>query len=177
VDPLGFDRVRKRRPTDLIDESLNGLLPPDSYSLLEGMQLSLTVSGRVTNLEPLADDPKLSKLRAALDRRVGEAQLPELIRAVDAEVRFSWIMLGREPRSSKELLMVYAGILAHGTALSASETARMIRSCPQPLSVSTNQCISSNQRRPAGGCYTRPRKLQVLDSKSIRRLSGAPGFW
>jgi hypothetical protein len=30
-------------------------------------------------LEPLADDPKVTKLRAALDRRVGEAQLPELI--------------------------------------------------------------------------------------------------
>ena len=62
---------------------------------------------------PLAaqeEDPKLTKLRAALDKRVGEAQLPELILAVDAEVRFSWIMLGREPRSERELLMVYAGI-------------------------------------------------------------------
>src|SRR5277367_5590485 len=57
----------------------------------------------LTPLEPLAEDPKVTKLRAALDRRVGEAQLPELILAVDAQVRFSWIMLGREPRSSKEL--------------------------------------------------------------------------
>jgi hypothetical protein len=39
--------------------------------------------------------------------------------AVDAQVRFSWIMLGREPRSATELLMVYAGILAHGTSMSA----------------------------------------------------------
>ena len=46
-------------------------------------------------------DPKLAKLRTALDERVGEAQLPELILAVDAQVRFSWIMLGREPRSAK----------------------------------------------------------------------------
>jgi len=30
-----------------------------------------------------------------------------------SQVRISWIMLGREPRSDKELLMVYAGILAH----------------------------------------------------------------
>jgi len=72
------------------------------------------------------EDPELAKLRSALDRRIGEAQLPELILAVDAEVRFSWIMLGREPRSISELLMVYGGILAHGTALSAAETARMI---------------------------------------------------
>jgi hypothetical protein len=87
------------------------------------------------HLTPLAaeeEDPKLAKLRAALDRRICEAQLPEIILAVDAEVRFSWIMLGREPRSNHELLMVYAGILAHGTALSAAETARMIPQLSAP---------------------------------------------
>jgi TnpA family transposase len=102
-------------------------------------------------LEPLADDPKMSKLRTALDRRVGEAQLPELILAVDAEVHFSWIMLGREPRSSKELLMVYAGILAHGTALSAAETARMI---PQLSAALVRQAMkwASDERRLAQAC-------------------------
>src|ERR1019366_4678561 len=80
------------------------------------------------HLTPLAaeeEEPELVKLRAALDHRIGEAQLPELLLEVDAKVRFSWIMLGREPRSEKELLMVYAGILAHGTSMSAAETARM----------------------------------------------------
>jgi hypothetical protein len=32
-------------------------------------------------------------------------QLPEVILAVDAQVHFSWIMLGREPRSAEELLL------------------------------------------------------------------------
>jgi hypothetical protein len=39
------------------------------------------------HLTPLAaekEDPELAKLRVALDRRIGEAQLPELILAVDA---------------------------------------------------------------------------------------------
>jgi hypothetical protein len=96
----------------------------------------------LTPLTAEEEDLEVAKLRTALDRRIGEAQLPELILAVDAEVRFSWIMLGREPRSSHELLMVYAGILAHGTALSAAETARMISASVRP-------------RRPAGhalGC-------------------------
>ena len=35
-------------------------------------------------------------------------------------------MLGREPRSQTELLMVYAGILAQGTSMSAADTARMM---------------------------------------------------
>jgi hypothetical protein len=56
------------------------------------------------HLTPLAaeeEDPEVAKLRTALDRRIGEAQLPELILSVDADVRFSWMMLGREPRSTR----------------------------------------------------------------------------
>ena len=96
-------------------------------------------------------DPRLAELRAALDRRIGEAQLPELILAVDAEVRFSWIMLGREPRSGHELLMVYASILAHGTSLSATEASRMI---PQLSAASVRQAMrwASDERRLAEAC-------------------------
>ena len=67
------------------------------------------------------EDPAVTKLRTRLDHRIGEVQLPEVILAVDARVHFSWIMLGREPRSADELLMAYAGILAHGTSLTAAE--------------------------------------------------------
>jgi TnpA family transposase len=106
------------------------------------------------HLTPLAaeeEDPELAKLRTALDRRIGEAQLPELILAVDAEVRFSWIMLGREPRSAHELLMVYAGILGHGTALSAAETARMI---PQLAAPAVRQAMrwAADERRLTTAC-------------------------
>jgi TnpA family transposase len=81
------------------------------------------------HLTPLAaeeQDPQVAKLRDDLSDQIGEAQLPEIILDVDAQVRFSWIMLGREPRSSNELLMVYSGMLAHGTAMSAADTARMM---------------------------------------------------
>jgi hypothetical protein len=50
---------------------------------------------------PLAADdesPEVTKLRHWLDQRIGEVQLPEVILAVDAQVRFSWIMRGRELR-------------------------------------------------------------------------------
>jgi hypothetical protein len=103
------------------------------------------------HLTPLAaeeEEPELVKLRAALDHRIGEAQLPELLLEVDANVRFSWLMLGREPRSEKELLMVYAGILAHGTSMSAAETARMM---PQLSAASVRQAMrwAGDERRLA----------------------------
>jgi hypothetical protein len=71
--------------------------------------------------------------------------------AVDAEVRFSWIMLGREPRSAHELLLVYAGILAQGTALSAAETARMI---PRVSAPPVRQAMrwAAGERRLAEAC-------------------------
>jgi hypothetical protein len=103
------------------------------------------------HLTPLAaeeEEPELVKLRAALDHRIGEAQLPDLLLQVDAKTRFSWIMLGREPRSDKELLMVYGGILAHGTSMSAAETARMI---PQLSATTIRQTMrwAGDERRLA----------------------------
>jgi hypothetical protein len=106
------------------------------------------------HLAPLAaedEDPEVSRLRSRLDQRIGEVQLPEVILAVDAQVRFSWIMLGREPRSGQELLMVYAGILAHGTSLTAAECARMI---PQLSATSIRQAMrwAGDERRLALAC-------------------------
>jgi len=97
------------------------------------------------------EDPEVIKLRARLDQRIGEVQLPEVILAVDAEVRFSWIMLGREPRSGQELLMAYAGILAHGTSLTATECARMI---PQLSATSIRQAMrwAGDERRLWQAC-------------------------
>ena len=97
------------------------------------------------------EDPKVILLRAQLDQRLGEVQLPDVILQVDAQVRFSWIMLGREPRSSDELLMVYAGILAHGTSLTSAECARMI---PQLSAVSIRQAMrwASDERRLSQAC-------------------------
>ncbi len=97
------------------------------------------------------EDPKVILLRAQLDQRLGEVQLPEVILQVDAQVRFSWIMLGREPRSPEELLMVYAGILAHGTSLTSAECARMI---PQLSAVSIRQAMrwAGDERRLSQAC-------------------------
>lgn len=106
------------------------------------------------HLAPLAaqeEDPEVSRLRARLDHHIGDVQLPEVILAVDAQARFSWHMLGREPRSEQELLMVYAGILAHGRSLTAAECARMI---PQLSATSIRQAMrwAGDERRLAQAC-------------------------
>ena len=113
LDPL-LERVRKG--VDAVDQAARaGILQIDDELHLAALKAE-------------EEAPAVQDLRTRLDHRIGEAQLPDLMLEVDAQTRFSWIMLGREPRSADELLMVYAGILAHGTSLSAAETARMIPS-------------------------------------------------
>lgn len=60
-------------------------------------------------------------------------------------------MLGREPRSAAKLLMTYAGILAHGTSLTAAECARMI---PQLSATSVRQAMrwAGDERRLRLAC-------------------------
>lgn len=81
------------------------------------------------HLSPLiaeAEDAHIKAFREALYAQRPVGQLPEIILEIDSEVRFSWILLGREPRTRAELLLVYAAVLAHGTSMSAAEIARMI---------------------------------------------------
>ena len=49
--PASLDGCMVWRPADLVYEPLDRLLPPSSDSLLKGMQLSLAVPTRVSNLE------------------------------------------------------------------------------------------------------------------------------
>lgn len=66
-------------------------------------------------------DAEASRLRQAIYQAPPQAQLPDIILETDSATRFSWFLLGREPRSRGELLMVYAAVPAHGTSLSAAE--------------------------------------------------------
>ena len=70
--------------------------------------------------------PQLAATRDAIFQEVGTIQLPELLLAVDHATRFSWRLLGRAPTTERELLLVYAALLAHGTELNAASVALMI---------------------------------------------------
>jgi TnpA family transposase len=71
-------------------------------------------------------EPAVEALRRAIFNVHPDGQLPRILLEIDSETRFSWLLLGREPRARSELLMVYAAVLAHGTSMSAAEVARMV---------------------------------------------------
>jgi TnpA family transposase len=45
--------------------------------------------------------------------------------AIDSEIRFSWIPLGREPADEQELLYIYAGLLGHAMDLTVQRVSLM----------------------------------------------------
>ena len=61
----------------------------------------------------------LDPVRNGLYDSLPKIHLPELLLEVDAQIRFSWILLGREPASDNELLYVYVALLGHAMDLSA----------------------------------------------------------
>ncbi len=61
-----------------------------------------------------------------------------MIIEIDARTRFSWILLGRRPRSESELINLYCALVALGTDLSAADLVRMV---PQAVADSITQMM------------------------------------
>ena len=81
------------------------------------------------HLDKVAASPEANQvlaLRRALYAERAPGQIAEMMLQIDSKVRFSWLLLGREPHSRSELLLTYAGIMALSTAMSAAQVARMM---------------------------------------------------
>jgi len=61
---------------------------PASIANIEAGDLKVDDELHLTPLAAEEEEPELVKLRAALDHRIGEAQLPDLLLQVDAQVSF-----------------------------------------------------------------------------------------
>jgi TnpA family transposase len=81
---------------------------------------------RLPRRKPEPKDPRLEPARQALARALGDVQFPEVLIEIDGLTRFSWILLGRAPRSEQELVTLYAALMGLGSDLSAAELVRMV---------------------------------------------------
>lgn len=68
----------------------------------------------------------VEQAREAISKSLGTRHLPDIIVEVDSHARVSGILLGRPARSERELITLYAALLALATGLAVSELARMI---------------------------------------------------
>ncbi len=79
----------------------------------------------IPRIKAVEEDARRTAVRRALFAQVGKAQLPDLLVEIDAATHFSWILLGRAPRSAQELIYLYAALIALGSDLTAADMARM----------------------------------------------------
>ena len=89
----------------------------------------LKVDGTKIHQHPLGPQitpVDLDPVRDSLYDSLPKIHLPEILLEIDAQIRFSWILLGREPVSEEELLYIYAALLGHAMDLSAPRMQLML---------------------------------------------------
>lgn len=111
----------------------------------------------VPKVKTVDEDEQRAAIRRALFAGVGKIQLPDLLVEVDAQTRFSWILLGRPPHSEQELVILYAALIALGSDMTASDLARMT------LGLSADAVGEMMKRIEARGTLPEA-NLHVLDS-------------
>lgn len=80
----------------------------------------------VPKYKPIVPGSEVDQRRKDLFAKIDVVQLPDLILDMDSRSGFSKVLLGRPARNALELLQVYAGMLAHGCAMDASDVALMV---------------------------------------------------
>jgi TnpA family transposase len=103
----------------------------------------------VPKLKAAPEDEKLKAIRRELFAGVGKIQLPDLLISIDATTHFSWVLLGRAPRSEHELILLYAALIALGSDLTAADMARMTLNIEADAVGEMMRRIEANGRLPA----------------------------
>lgn len=78
-------------------------------------------------LEAQEEPAEIASVRAMIDAEIGEVQLPEMLLEMDVATRFSKGLLGRLPRSERELMLNYSALLGVGTDMTAKAISMMVR--------------------------------------------------
>ncbi|MGH8322905.1 MAG: Tn3 family transposase, partial [Steroidobacteraceae bacterium] len=118
----------KRDPVEFLDQLCAQLEVALEYVAEAVWFEELEVDGTKIHQHRLGphDTPyDLPAVRDALQASLPMVHLPEILVEIDAKIRFSWILLGREPTSEDELLYVYVALLGHAMHIGAKRLSLM----------------------------------------------------
>jgi TnpA family transposase len=185
------DRMIPKAEWDEDCRRLIGALGVDQSSTIELSKITALLEARLSDLseavaggrisvrdssvvipKPIAEvvDPKIMSARRTIFGRGLSGQLPEVIIEIDARTRFSWILLGRCPRSETELINLYCALVALGTDLSAADLVRMV---PQAAADSITQIMVRLEAKDAMEAANQ-QVLEFMRGYKVTRLWG-PG--
>ncbi len=137
---------------------LQGKLAIDGHGMLHLPALSAL---------PEEVDPK--RTRDLMFKQIGDIQFPDLLLEMDAQTNFSEILLARRARDDRELVALYAALIAHGTEIDAKSVAAMTPQLdPAQVSVAMRALEASGRLRRAN-----ERVVEFQGRHSIAELWGS----
>jgi len=112
-------------------------------------------------------DPK--RTRDLMFKDIGDVQFPDLLLEMDAQTNFSEILLARRARDERELIALYAALIAHGTEIDAKSVAAMTPQLdPDLVSVAMRALEATGRLRRANECV-----VEFQGKHSIAELWGS----
>lgn len=118
-----------RSPEKFLDK-LKAQLQAGLVSLDEAVSAGeLDIEEDTIHLPRITQEPQPKGTRGvakAMFNAIGPIQFPNLLLEIDSHTRFSWQLLGRAPKSERNLLALYGALIAQGSELGAARVALMI---------------------------------------------------
>jgi len=90
-------------------------------------KLSIDAQGmlHLPALQALPEEVDPKRTRDLMFKQIGDVQFPDLLLEMDAQTNFSEVLLARRARDERELVALYAALIAHGTEIDAKSVAAM----------------------------------------------------
>ncbi len=122
-----------RSPEKFLD-MLKAQLQSGLLSLDEAVRAGeIDIEEDTIHLPRITQEPQPKGTRTvtkAMFDTIGSIQFPNLLLEIDSHTRFSWQLLGRAPKSERNLLALYGALIAQGSELGAARIALMIPDLP-----------------------------------------------
>jgi hypothetical protein len=116
---------------------------------------------RLPALKAMAEEPELKRTAQAVQAMIGAVELPDLILEMDAQTRFSSKLQGRDAKTARELITLYAALLAHGTEIDAKSAAAMV------CGATVNEVMAAMRQLETPGRLRAPNNAVVTFQQSM----------
>lgn len=163
IPPKDWARDRERHLLILGQEgTVNAFLQPLLKHIEVGLEavaeakrqgkLNIDAQGmlHLPALEALPNEVDPKRTRDLMFKEIGSVQFPDLLLEVDAYTNFSEVLLARPATDERELVALYAALIAHGTEIDAKSVAAMTPQLdPEHVSVAMRALEATGRLRRA----------------------------
>ena len=95
-------------------------------------------------ITPESPPKGIRRVAKAMFDTIGSVQFPDLLLEIDSHTHFSWQLLGRAPKTERNLLALYGALIAQGSELGAARVALMLPNVPMKDIIQAMQLLEED---------------------------------